>query len=135
MTRCLTYQARFVYYDLEMLKRATTLGSFLKQGRESKGLTLRAVEESTGISNAYLSQMEGGKIKRPSPVDLHNLCALYDIPYKMAMEYAGYPLPEGMPTATPQQRLLARLGQTTPEEEDALVDYLDFLRSKKRKGR
>lgn len=113
----------------------TKLGQVLKQGRENRGLSLRAVEESTGISNAYLSQMEGAKIQRPSPVDLHKLCKLYQIPYALTMEYAGYPLPDGVPIATKQQRLLARLGRTTPDEEDALVDYMEFLRAKKRKGR
>ncbi|MBI3852706.1 MAG: helix-turn-helix domain-containing protein [Verrucomicrobia bacterium] len=111
------------------------LGQFLKRGRERVALSLRAVEESTGISNAYLSQMEGAKVQRPSPVDLHKLCKLYEIPYALAMEYAGYPLPDGMPGATKQQHLLARLGRTTPEEEDALIDYMEFLRAKKRKGR
>lgn len=112
-----------------------TLGQFLKQGREAKGMTLRRVEEATGISNAYLSQLEGAKIQRPSPVDLHKLAALFQISYSLAMEYAGYPLPEGVPTATRQQHLLARLGHTTPEEEDSLIDYINFLRSKKRRGK
>ncbi len=116
-----------------MSKNAATLGDYLKKGRESKGLTLRAVEESTGISNAYLSQLEGGRIKKPSPVDLHKLCELYGLKYTLAMEYAGYPIPEGMATSTPQQRLLARLGHTTAEQEDALVDYMEYLRSRKRK--
>lgn len=34
--------------------------------RKKMGLTLRQVEEKTGISNAYLSQLENGKIKKPS---------------------------------------------------------------------
>lgn len=38
----------------------------LRQIRKQRGLTLRQVEEMTGISNAYLSQLETGKIKKPS---------------------------------------------------------------------
>lgn len=34
--------------------------------RENTGITLREVEKETGISNAYLSQLENGKIKKPS---------------------------------------------------------------------
>lgn len=34
--------------------------------RECKGLTLRALEKETGISNALLSQIESGKIREPS---------------------------------------------------------------------
>jgi transcriptional regulator with XRE-family HTH domain len=116
-----------------MLKDAKKLGNYLKAGREAKGLTLRAVEDATGISNAYLSQVEGGKIKSPSPVDLRKLCELYGLDYTLAMEYAGYPLPEGVHASTQQQRFLARLGSMTEADEDALVDYMDYLRSRKRK--
>lgn len=34
--------------------------------RECKGLTLRALERRTGISNALLSQIETGHIQEPS---------------------------------------------------------------------
>ena len=118
-----------------MKKRLNELGDFLRRGREGKGLSLRKVEELTGISNAYLSQLEGAKIQRPSPLDLHKLCGVYGISYSLAMEHAGYPLPEGVAQASQQERLLARLGPTTPDEADALVDYADFLRSKRRKGK
>lgn len=116
-----------------MLKDAKKLGSYLKAGREAKGLTLRAVEEVTGISNAYLSQVESGKIKSPSPIDLRKLCELYGLDYALTMEYAGYPLPEGIQASTQQQRFLARLGSMSEGDEDALIDYMDYLRSKKRK--
>jgi hypothetical protein len=51
------------------------------------------------------------------------------------MEHAGYPLPQGVEPASSQQRLLARLGATTADEQDALVDYAEFLRSKRRKSK
>ncbi len=38
----------------------------LKAYREDSGFKLREVEEVTGISNAYLSQLECGKIDKPS---------------------------------------------------------------------
>jgi hypothetical protein len=40
--------------------------SEMKSIREGKGLTLRDVEIACGISNAYLSQLENGKITNPS---------------------------------------------------------------------
>ena len=49
-----------------------------KQKRLSKGLTLRQVEEKTGISNAYLSQLENGKIKKPSYDTIQKLNAVYE---------------------------------------------------------
>ncbi len=118
-----------------MAKNVSNLGEYLRKGREDKGLTLRAVEEETKISNGYLSQLESGKILQPSPVDLNELCELYGLDYTIAMEYAGYPIPKGVPKSTAQQKLLARLGHITEDDEDALVDYMEFLRLKKRRNK
>jgi hypothetical protein len=42
------------------------IGSVLKRVRKARGITLRQVEAITGISNAYLSQLETGKVNNPS---------------------------------------------------------------------
>lgn len=90
-------------------------------------MTLRDVEDETDISNAYLSQLESSKIKKPSPVVLDKLSTLYEIQYSTLMKLAGYPVPE----IEEQSPLYARIGETTKEEEDALVEYLEFLRAKR----
>lgn len=107
------------------------LAAIFRESRDRLGLTLREVENKTGISNAYLSQLESGKIKEPSPKTLHKLCELYDCSYSLALEMAGYPVPaeQKLPVAA---RLAARIGKTTHEEETALVEYLQFLRSRKK---
>ena len=48
-----------------------------KKLRKDKKLTLRQVEEITGISNAYLSQLENGKIKSPSFDTVIKLLKIY----------------------------------------------------------
>ena len=48
-----------------------------KSMRKAKGLTLRQVEEITGISNPYLSQLETGKIASPSYNTVRTLVMLY----------------------------------------------------------
>lgn len=48
-----------------------------KSMRKAKGLTLRKVEELTGISNPYLSQLETGKIANPSYNTVRTLVMLY----------------------------------------------------------
>ncbi len=106
------------------------LGTLLADARKRKRLTLRAVQEAVGISNAYLSQLETGKVQSPSPIVLHKLSELYGLPYATVMQEAGYPLPETVKETDSATRLAARVGETTREEEDALVDYLMFLRSR-----
>ncbi len=54
-----------------------TVNEQLKALRQSRGLTLRAVQEMTGISNAYLSQLERGKRKIPSVNIAEKLCRAY----------------------------------------------------------
>lgn len=114
-----------------MASDLTALGNLLRNARNSAGFSLRDVEARAGISNAYVSQLEGAKIKQPSPQILHKLCALYGAPYEAALEFAGYPVPNARPMAA-NARFAARLGPTTPREENALLEYLRFLRSRKR---
>ncbi len=107
------------------------LGEFLKAVREDKGLTLRAVENAAGVSNAYLSQLESNKIKQPSPMVLHKLSGVFDIPYAKLLSLAGYPVPDANVNLADDLRVSARIGQVSVEEEDALVEYLEFLRARR----
>ncbi len=109
------------------------LGAFLSDLRRAKGFSLREVEEATGkaVSNAYLSQLEKGKIQKPSPTMLHSLAEVYTVPYEALMEKAGYLMPrEGKGR---RQRVAAfAIDDLTVEEEEELLKYLAFLRSRKR---
>lgn len=118
-----------------MNENENPLGKYLQSVRENEQLSLRAVEKAVGISNAYLSQLESGKIKQPSPSILHKLAELYDISYAEIMKLAGYPVLEEATNNTDHTGFASRIGPVTPEEETALVEYLNFLRSRgKRKG-
>lgn len=61
------------------LKTFSMIGDKFKVIREAKNLTLRDVEKETGISNAYLSQLENNKIKSPSYSVIKQLCDFYGI--------------------------------------------------------
>jgi len=110
--------------------RPRELGAVLADLRMAKGLSLREVEEATekAVSNAYLSQLENGKIKKPSPNVLHHLAAIYAVPYETLMEKAGYLL-AAEPAGGPRKRLAAfAIDDLTAEEEEELLKYLAFLR-------
>ena len=51
----------------------------LKFARKVSRLTLRAVEDATGISNAYLSQLENGQIEDPSFFKMMKLVQFYNL--------------------------------------------------------
>ncbi len=107
------------------------LGDYLKHARNTVGLTLRAVEGITGISNGYLSQLESGQVRRPSPTNLHKLSELYRLPYSEVLEKAGYPIPSTQ-FSNEEQRFFSRIGQTSSEEKEALLEYLEFMRTRRK---
>lgn len=66
-------------------------GDFLKKLRARKGVSLKKVEEATGISNAYLSLLETGERRRlPTPDRLIALADYYNVSIKELLEKAGY---------------------------------------------
>jgi transcriptional regulator with XRE-family HTH domain len=108
------------------------LGAVLADLRTAKGFSLREVEEATGkaVSNAYLSQLENGKIKKPSPHVLHSLSGVYAVPYEALMEKAGYLLPSEDSGGRRRRLAAFAIDDLTAEEEEELLKYLAFLRSR-----
>jgi transcriptional regulator with XRE-family HTH domain len=111
-----------------------SFGSGLRKAREMTKLSLREVEEVTGISNAYLSQLENDKIKKPSPHFLHKLAQIYGIGYELLMESVGYvqKRKHGDGPQTLAGAALFSQKQLTPEEEEKLAEYLAFLRAQRK---
>jgi transcriptional regulator with XRE-family HTH domain len=114
-----------------------TLGEYLRNLRTARKMSLRDVEEGSGVSNAYLSQLEQGKITKPSPHFLHKLAGCYLVPYETLMEKAGYITREDV---APQRAASQRRGQVAPSslgtlsraEEEELLSYLAYIRSKQK---
>ncbi len=113
-----------------MTAEKRSLGSELREIRTIRKLSLRDVEQATGISNAYLSQLENNKINKPSPHFLHKLAKLYDVDYEMLMEAAGY-IHERKTKPGAKTLMGAALfseKELTAEEEEKLAEYLQLLR-------
>ena len=67
-----------------------SFGEYLKLLREKQRMSLRDVERRTGVSNAYLGQIELGKRPPPHPNILKKLAPIYDLPVNELMRAAGY---------------------------------------------
>ncbi len=64
------------------------IGPYLRKLRKDQRLSLREVENRTGVSNSYLSQIENGK--RPASIDiLKRLAPVYEVSLKDLMGLAG----------------------------------------------
>jgi len=100
-------------------------------------MSLRAVEQLTDkqVSNGYLSQLESGQITSPSPNILFALAQAYDVEYQSLMVKAGYISSENRTDSQAKHGRAATFAveNLTADEEQELLDYLQFIRSKKGK--
>lgn len=96
----------------------TSFGPNMKARRIALGLTLRDVEAITenAISNAYLSQLENGKIKSPSAHIVVMLCAVYSVSHTEALQWLG------IPATIPPVRVCGECGRPMPPQ--VLIDAL-----------
>lgn len=125
----------------EKPRQRVLFGEFLHGLRTSKGYTLRQVEELTNkeVSNAYLSQLEHGKISKPSPQILHELSIVYQIPYERLMQEVGYLQQAGERGERKEGEHHGRLAtlaidDLSEEEEEELQKYLKYLRAKRQQS-
>jgi transcriptional regulator with XRE-family HTH domain len=65
------------------------IGSYLRDLRNQKRLTLREVEKESGASGSYLSQVEQGK-RRPSADLLRKIASTYGASVRELLTIAGY---------------------------------------------
>jgi len=65
-----------------------TLGALLRSHRLAAGLTLRELSERTGVSNAYLSQLERG-LHEPSLSVLRSISLALGVPLSAVLSRAG----------------------------------------------
>lgn len=105
-----------------------SLGQTLKDSRELMSLTLRQVEEATGISNAYLSQLENDKIRKPSANILYKLASIYNIELNNLLAAAGIIQESQEAKNKLFNNAALSAEQLTEEEERALLTYLKVLR-------
>ena len=81
-------------------------GKFLKTLRERRNMSLRDVQRQSGVSNAYIAQLEKGDRPAPSPDILKKLARAYNVTVRELLLRAGY-LDEPEVTATEEERIEA----------------------------
>lgn len=114
-----------------------SLGTKLKDAREHLQLTLRQVEEASGISNAYLSQLENGKILKPSANILYRLSTLYKVNLNSLLAAAGIITTSDKSAELSQEdEVLNNIAfyaeNLSNDEKTQVLEYIKFLRHKKK---
>lgn len=115
------------------------LSEELRRLRIIRGCTLRDVEQRTGISNAYLSQLENGKAENPSPRVLHKLAEFYDLTYAYLMEMAGYLKPPGRGQeagdAVNKAGAALMSANLNPQEDEMIANFIEVVLRGREGGR
>lgn len=116
-----------------------SLGKTLKEVRELVPFTLRQVEEATGISNAYLSQLENDKIKKPSANVLYKLSAIYNVPLNVLLGAAGI-IEKTASSANHRNssewlnNIAFYADNLTDEQQNEVLEYIRFMKFKSKNG-
>lgn len=112
---------------------AKKLGSTLRELRDLKQKSLKAVADPADISPAYLMKLEKGEVQSPSPHVLNRLAEALDADYLELMRRAGYLVPASESSGGTLAHALSAEG-LTEEEAAALSAYLTVLRQQSRRA-
>ena len=113
------------------------VGAVLRRAREHLELSLREVERRIGRSNAYLSQVERGLIKRPDPVVLLELAELYALNFELLAEWAGWAGPNDRVAddATPGDSTTALIRKVLELDDEQRTKAFSLIEDLLREGR
>jgi len=106
------------------------LKDLLADARRARGASLRDVERATGISNAYVSQLETGAVTEPSPKKLLALAEFYGVSYNALMGACGYLAKEGAQDVDSSASFMGEV--LSVDESSAMAAFLHELRRRRR---
>ena len=105
------------------------LGSFLRNARESKGLSMNDVYIHTGITDSRLSRLENNSCKEPSPTILKKLSEYYSVSIVDLFIRAGYLTYDSL-NICPQ--IFKGIEKLTDDDIKHIQGQIDFIISKQR---
>lgn len=111
-----------------------SLGEILKATRLKLNKKLREVEEMTGVSNAYLSQLENDKIKSPSANTLYKLASAYNVELDELLYAAGIIENKKVKLdADIVEKFAFHAEGLSEKQQEDIIDFIKYLKYKKDK--
>lgn len=89
-------------------EQAKAFGRYLRDQRVAAQLSVRQLQEATGIHNSLLVRMEQGAIANPTPEKLQRIAAALHLPLADLYARADYLIPEDLPGLSAYLRLKYR---------------------------
>ena len=122
--------------DFDARQDRPSVGSALRNARIHRQLSLREVERRIGRSNAYLSQVERGLIKRPDPIVLLELSELYGLNFQTLAKWALWAGDDSDPARTDAAdsttALVRQIMELDASERATVLHYVDSILRKRR---
>jgi transcriptional regulator with XRE-family HTH domain len=116
----------------------TTIGQKLREFRQEKGMTLRALAEAAGVDFTYLSKIENDKVGySPGAETIRDLAQVLGVDAIELLELANKLPPELAALAgnANARRFFQRAGEiASPKDWDALLDLLESRQSARSLG-
>ena len=110
------------------------LGTFIKEKRMEKGLSIRKLAELAEISHTEVKRIEDGLRKQTSPQVIRSIAAALNVPYEELMAAAGY-LDETPEPASSGNTVTSQIQNTddlSPDEIDQVNQYIAFLKTRRK---
>jgi len=98
------------------------LGEYIRRQRLKRNMSLRQLADQLQLHHSYLSRLEAGDYKHPSPEVLQRIALALEIDYQDLFALTGYAAPEGLPSFVPYLRA------KYPYMDDATARQLDEYR-------
>ncbi|MEU5428229.1 helix-turn-helix transcriptional regulator [Streptomyces olivoreticuli] len=107
--------------DVEDKELAPTenLGNFIRQAREGLGISLIQMAADLRMHQSYLSRLERGDFKHPSPEVLQRLAIALKVRHEDLFALAGYLAPDLLPSFMPYMRAKYVMSQDAAERINA----------------
>lgn len=109
-------------------RQAKELGQKLRERRESLGMSLRQLEEKSGVFNVTIMRIERGDSTEPSAEKLARLAEALDLPLADVYAMADLAIPAELPSFKPYLRTKYR--ELPTEDIEAIEKYAAKLAKK-----
>jgi transcriptional regulator with XRE-family HTH domain len=107
-------------------RRNQTLGDYVRDRRESRGLNYYQAAEHSGLNHTFWRKLEDGQYEAPSPRSLLAIAKTLAVPIEDLYSLAGYDIPARLPSFKPYLRARYDLPH---EAVSDLERYFELLRN------
>jgi transcriptional regulator with XRE-family HTH domain len=119
----------------EMAASKPNLAKTLSRLREQSGLSVRELEDVSGVARSVISRLERGEYLQPTPSTLNRLASALGIDASQLLTAAGYTTnqADALPSIRPYLR--NKYGHLSGDERQQLAEFVEKLEAGRRAKR